>query len=59
MSIKLAQHLFGIVLILLPIGLFATLFTHNGAWFAASIILAIETVILSILYTVYRTRIKK
>ena len=59
MSIKLAQHLFGIVLILLPVGLFITLFTHNGAWFAAAIILAVETVILSILYTVYRTKIRK
>jgi hypothetical protein len=59
MSIKLAQHLFGIVLILLPVGLFITLFTRNGAWFAGTIILAIETIIISILFTIYRTKIKR
>jgi hypothetical protein len=59
MSIKFAQHLFGIALILLPLGLFATILTHSGTWFAGSIILAIETVIISILFTIYRTKIRK
>ena len=59
MSIKIAQHLFGIVLIILPLGLIATVLTKNGAWFAASIILAIETVIISILFTIYRTKVRK
>jgi hypothetical protein len=56
MSIKLASHVFGIALAMLPM---VTIFTHNGAWFAGSVILAIETVIISILFTVYKVKIKK
>lgn len=59
MSVKLARHLFGITLILLPLGLVTTILTHNGAWFAASIILAIETVIISILFIIYRAKVRK
>jgi len=59
MSIKIAQHLFGIALIILPFGLFATVLSHNGAWFAGTIIIAVEIVIGSILYTIYRVKIKK
>ena len=59
MSIKLTTHIFGIALMLLPLGLFATIFTRNGAWFAGAVILAVEIVIGSILYTIYRVKIKK
>jgi hypothetical protein len=59
MSIKLASHVFGIALAMLPIGLLVTILTHNGAWFAGSIILAIETVIISILFTVYKTKFRR
>ena len=30
MSIKLASHVFGIALAMLPIGLLVTILTHNG-----------------------------
>ena len=59
LSIRLATHVFGIALALLPIGLLATIFTKNGAWFAGALIIAIETVLLSIIFTVYKTKIKK
>jgi len=59
MSIKLTTHLFGIALALLPFGFLVTILTHNGAWFAGTIIIAIEIVIGSILYTIYRTKIKR
>jgi uncharacterized membrane protein YkgB len=59
MSIKLASHVFGIALAMLPVGLLITIFTHNGAWFAGSIILATETVIISILFTIYKSKIKR
>jgi hypothetical protein len=59
MSIKLAQHVFGIALALLPLGLLVTILTHNGAWFGAAIILAVEIVICSLLYTIYRNNFRK
>jgi hypothetical protein len=59
MSIKLASHVFGIALALLPIGLLLTIITHQGGWFAAAVIIAVEIVIGSILFTIYRARIKK
>lgn len=59
MNIKLTTHLFGIALALLPFGLVATVLTHNGAWFAGTIIIAVEIVIGSILYTIYRTKFKR
>jgi hypothetical protein len=58
MSIELATNLFGIVLILLPLGLVATIITHQGGWFAAAVILAVEVVIGSLLFTIYKNKIK-
>jgi hypothetical protein len=52
-------HIFGIALILLPLGLIATVLSHNGAWFAGAIILAVEIVIGSILYTIYKAKFKR
>jgi hypothetical protein len=59
MSIKLASHVFGIALAMLPIGLLMTIITHQGGWFAAALIIAVEVVLGSILYTVYKTKIRR
>lgn len=59
MSIKLASHVFGVALAILPVGLLITILSHNGAWFAGAIILAVEIVVISILFTIYRARIRK
>jgi hypothetical protein len=59
MSIKLTTHLFGIALAMLPVGLLLTIITHQGGWFAASVIIAVEIVIGSILFSIYKTRIRK
>jgi len=58
MSIKLTTHLFGIALALLPLGLVATIITHQGGWFAAAVILAVEVVIGSLLFTICKNKIK-
>jgi hypothetical protein len=59
MSIKLTTHLFGIALALLPLGLLVTIITRQGGWFAAALIIAVEVVLGSILFTVYRIKMKK
>ena len=48
MNIRLTTNIFGIVLILLPVGLLLTVLTGNGAWFAGAVIIAIESVSFSI-----------
>jgi hypothetical protein len=52
-------HLFGIALALLPVGLLLTVLTRNGSWFAGALIIAIEVVIGSILFTIWKVKIKK
>jgi len=59
MSVKLATHVFGIALALLPLGLIATVLTSNGAFFALAVILAVETVLGSVLFTVWQKYFKK
>jgi hypothetical protein len=59
LNIRLTTNIFGIVLILLPVGLLLTVLTRNGAWFAGAVIIAIESVLLSIVYTIYKQIIRK